>query len=311
MINKPNYTVFAGINGAGKSTMYEDLDKEKLGVRINPDEIAKQLGDFNNPQIQIKAGKVAIIKIRECIDNKLDFNQETTLTGKSILRQMKQLKNEGYKINLNYIGLESKELAHERVKQRVSEGGHNIPEQTIYKRYQESINNLTEAMKLSDDIKVYDNSGEYKRNLVTVEENQIIYKSPNIPQWFKEPLEKYQSKDQELIKHKEITNIKDKIIDTYSKELPSIKHISEKVANFIDNLNSSKGHIHTIKEIKELHNNLGKKLEYNSNSEELKEFKNLNEVVDEFKQAQLKLKQEQAHEKAMTNQLSKANNLEL
>lgn len=308
MNNKPNYNVFAGINGAGKSTLYEEVDKEKLGIRVNADEIAKELGDFNDPRIQIKAGKIAVIKIKECIENKLDFNQETTLTGRSILRQMQELKNNGYKISLHYVGLENKELAHERVKQRVSQGGHNIPEATIYKRYQESIDNLKEAMSLSDNIKVFDNSRTYDRKtLFIVKENKVIFQSDDIAEWFKKTLDHYLSNS----KSKNIVNVKDKIIDIYSKELPAIKHISEKAASIIDNLNNSKGQVFTIKDIKELHNNLGKKLEYNSNSEELKEFKNINEVVDELKQANLSFKQEQAHDKAMTNQLSKVNELEL
>lgn len=106
-------------------------------------------------------------------------------------------------------------------------------------------------------------------------------------------------------------SIKDKIIDMYSEELPGIKHITEKTATIIDNLNEVKGHVHTLKEIKELHNEIGKKLEGSSNKDDLQEFKSLNEVVDDIKQAKLTSKQDQAHEKAMSNQLVKSNVMEM
>lgn len=100
--------------------------------------------------------------------------------------------------------------------------------------------------------------------------------------------------------------IKDKIVSIYTKELPAIKNISEKTASVIENLNNSKGQVHTIKEIKALHNNLGKKLEANYNKDDMQEFKTLNEVVDDLKQAKLRLKQEQAGEKTLENIKSRA-----
>lgn len=105
-------------------------------------------------------------------------------------------------------------------------------------------------------------------------------------------------------------DIKTKIIDMYSKEFPAIKHISEKTANIINDLNEIKGHIHTIKEIKELHNQLGKNVESSSNKDDFQEFKGLNEVVDDIKQAKLTSKQDQAHENTINNQLSKSNVME-
>lgn len=123
-------------------------------------------------------------------------------------------------------------------------------------------------------------------------------------------VEKYikvqEAKLESKIEPKNIVNVKDKIIDIYSKELPAIKHISEKTASVIENLNNSKGQVHTIKEIKALHNNLGKKLEGNYNKDDMQDFKTLNEVVDDLKQAKLKLKQEQAGEKMLENIKSRA-----
>lgn len=80
------YTIFAGVNGAGKSTLYLSM-KEELSnqERVNSDEILKNFGgNWKNQEDQAKAMKEAIRKIKYCLDNKISFNQETTLTGNSI-----------------------------------------------------------------------------------------------------------------------------------------------------------------------------------------------------------------------------------
>lgn len=108
-----------------------------------------------------------------------------------------------------------------------------------------------------------------------------------------------------------LQNIKDKILDLYNKELPAIKFISERSANIINNINKSEGHTLTIKEIKELHNEVGKRLEISNSKDDLQNFNTLTEVVDDIKQAKLSLKQEQAHEKAMNNHLTKSTTMEM
>lgn len=300
MNNNPKYTVFAGINGAGKSTLYENIKIKDLGVRINPDEIAKELGDFNNPSIQIKAGKIAIVKIKECIDKKLSFNQETTLTGKGILRQILKLKENGYSIDLYYVGVKNKELANERVMKRVLEGGHSIPKETIYKRYQESINNLSNVMKLADKIKIIDNSDILNKTLFQSEGDRIIYKAHDIPEWFKNPLEKYLQE-----------NIKEKIVKQYMNDFQGVKYLSADSAKIINDLNESKGKIHTIKEIKQLYNQIGKKIEGTYTKEDLLEFKDLENVINDLKKSKLELKQEQVNEKVIVKNVSKHMELDL
>ena len=100
--------------------------------------------------------------------------------------------------------------------------------------------------------------------------------------------------------------IREKIINAYIEENPEIKFISEKSAQIIDDLSQAKGRILSIKEIKNLHEELGKKLENNYNKDDFHEFKKLNEIVDDIKQAKLTLKQNMAHEKALENNISKS-----
>lgn len=86
----PTYTIFAGVNGAGKSTLYSTLLQENhdFGVRINSDEIViSNGGDWRNQSDQAKAMKMAVKLIKDCMNKGISFNQETTLTGRSMIIQ--------------------------------------------------------------------------------------------------------------------------------------------------------------------------------------------------------------------------------
>ena len=86
----PIYTIFAGVNGAGKSTLYSTLLQENhdFGVRVNSDEIViSNGGDWRNQSDQAKAMKMAVKLIKDCMNKSVSFNQETTLTGRSMIIQ--------------------------------------------------------------------------------------------------------------------------------------------------------------------------------------------------------------------------------
>jgi len=157
----PTYTIFAGVNGAGKSTLYSTLIQENhdFGVRVNSDEIViSNGGDWRNKSDQAKAMKMAVKLIKDCMNKGISFNQETTLTGKSMINNILKAKRLGYKIIMNYVGLSSPELAIQRVAYRVSMGGHGIPEEDIKRRYYVSLSKLKELMSLIDELYIYDNS---------------------------------------------------------------------------------------------------------------------------------------------------------
>ena len=157
----PTYTIFAGVNGAGKTTLYSTLLQENhdFGVRVNSDEIViSNAGDWRNKSDQAKAMKIAVKLIKDCMNKGISFNQETTLTGRSMINNILKAKKLGYKIIMNYVGLSSSELAIQRVAHRVSMGGHGIPEENIKRRYYVSLSKLKELMSLIDELYIYDNS---------------------------------------------------------------------------------------------------------------------------------------------------------
>lgn len=187
---KKIFYLFAGVNGGGKSTLYntESLDINiKDTVRINTDEIVRKIGNWKNDSDQIKAAKIAINLRNNCFQCGKSFNEETTLTGKTILKNIDKAKEQGYELQLFYVGLNSSDIAKERVKNRVEKGGHNIENDVIEKRYYESLKNLKKIISKFDKVYLYDNSIKYK-NIFLFSDNTILFKDKNIT-WSREAIE--------------------------------------------------------------------------------------------------------------------------
>ncbi len=177
------YVLIAGVNGAGKSTLYQSIDSLKNMPRVNLDEIVREFGDWRKASDVMKAGKIAVNKIKEYFDNRVTFNQETTLCGNSIERNIKLAKELGYFIELHYIGVESIEVAKKRIAYRVKNGGHNIPDADIERRYYESLFKLSSIIHLCDLAVFYDNS-EMINRFAIYEEGIMKIVSDEEPIWF-------------------------------------------------------------------------------------------------------------------------------
>lgn len=184
-----NLYLFAGVNGVGKSTMYNSQIEEgiKQSIRINTDEIVRTFGDWKNNADQIKAAKIAIKLRNHCFEEGKSFNEETTLTGKTILKTIDKAKELGYKIYLYYIGVDSPEIAKERVRNRVLKGGHDISSEVIEKRYYESLENLKKIISKCDYVDIYDNTDIYKL-VFSFANNEIIENSISSSKWAKEAI---------------------------------------------------------------------------------------------------------------------------
>ncbi|WP_138202900.1 zeta toxin family protein [Haloimpatiens lingqiaonensis] len=189
----PSYTIFAGVNGAGKTSIYKSIyyDENKDEKRINTDEMVARLGSWEDKNLQIQCGKEAVKLIKEYISKGISFNQETTLCGKSISRNIIKAKEQGFYITMNYIGVETPEIAEARVMHRVENGGHGIPSDTINRRYYESIKNLKEIIAVCNEVNIYDNTEIFKE-IAFLSDGKLIWKELNTPKWFKEVLEKYE-----------------------------------------------------------------------------------------------------------------------
>jgi predicted ABC-type ATPase len=140
----PNLYIIAGCNGAGKTTASYTVLPEMLNCRefVNADEIAKGISPFQPENAAIDAGKIMLSRINELIKLQVDFSFETTLAPKYFVNLIDEAQQKGYFVTLVFFWLNTVDLAIERVKMRVSEGGHNIPEDTIRRRYKSGISNL-------------------------------------------------------------------------------------------------------------------------------------------------------------------------
>ena len=136
--------IIAGCNGAGKTTASYSVLPDILECRefVHADEIAKGLSPFNPSSVAIQAGRLMLHRIDELLLSGVSFSVETTLSTRSYLSLIRQAQEKGYTVNLIYFWLNSPELAIERVKQRVSNGGHDIPPLIVRRRYKAGLNNL-------------------------------------------------------------------------------------------------------------------------------------------------------------------------
>ena len=182
----PTYTIFAGVNGAGKTSIYKSIyyNENKNEKRINTDEMVSRIGSWKDNNLQIKCAREAVRLIKRYIEENISFNQETTLCGNSIIKNLKSAKEKGFYVVMNYIGVENSEIAKERVKIRVSKGDHGIADTDIERRYYESLNNLKRILDICDEINIYDNSERF-REIINIEEGKVIWKAESIPSWAK------------------------------------------------------------------------------------------------------------------------------
>ena len=184
--NMKNYTIFAGVNGAGKTSIYKSIYyKENVAEkRINTDEMVARLGSWQDNNIQMKCARQAVKLIRTYIFEGISFNQETTLSGKSIISNIRLAKEKGFYITMNYIGVESVEIAKERVAIRVRNGGHGIPDEAIERRYSDSLENLNKVINICDKINIYDN-WEMLKLVMVITDGKVIWKADKTPNWLR------------------------------------------------------------------------------------------------------------------------------
>ena len=150
--------IIAGPNGAGKTTFARNfLPKEAQTYQfINADLIAAGLSPFNPDLAAFKAGRIMLSEIEAVSLSGHNFAFETTLSGVHYLTQIKRWQNLGYTVKLWFIKLSTSELAIERVKSRVKQGGHDIPHATILRRFTSGLKNLEKFKLIVDSWVIYD-----------------------------------------------------------------------------------------------------------------------------------------------------------
>ena len=152
--------VLAGPNGAGKTTSAPKLLRDLLGVTefVNADTIAQGLAAFSPELVALEAGAIMLSRLHRLADGRRTFAFETTLAGRSLARWLGQLVSTGYEFHLVFFWQGSPDLAFARVADRVRKGGHDVPEETIRRRYRAGLANFFRLyMPLATNWLFYDN----------------------------------------------------------------------------------------------------------------------------------------------------------
>ena len=156
-----NLYLIAGCNGAGKTTASFTILPEMLDCRefVNADEIARGLSPFQPEKAAFEAGRIMLHRVDELLGRGETFALETTLATKIYQQKVRAAQQQGYTVILLYFWLNNPELAQERVKTRVLEGGHSIAPDVIDRRYWLSIQRLfANYLPLVDEAFIFDNS---------------------------------------------------------------------------------------------------------------------------------------------------------
>jgi predicted ABC-type ATPase len=160
--SRPSIVILAGPNGAGKSTAAPELLQGELAVTdfVNADVIARGLSAFDPDRAAMAAGRVMLARLEDLARQRESFAFETTLASRSFAPWLRDLRASGYAVHLFFLWLSSADLAVQRVADRVRAGGHDVPADTIRRRYRAGVRNLFSLYKpIVTTWAVYDCSG--------------------------------------------------------------------------------------------------------------------------------------------------------
>ncbi len=148
---------------------------------VNADLIATGLSPFAPERAAIHAGRLMLEQIHSLGNRGLDFGFETTLSGKTYVKLLHDLKRKGYNIHLFFLWIRSVKLALERIQLRVQNGGHHIPEAIVRRRFGRSLPNFLRFYKpLADSWTIFDNSGDVPKMIAFEESGKIEILDPDL-----------------------------------------------------------------------------------------------------------------------------------
>jgi len=153
--------IIAGPNGVGKTTFAREFLPNYADCKnfVNADLIAQAMAPFSPETAAVRAGRVMLSEIRSFAEGRVSFAFETTLSGRGYRLLLQQLKAKGYKVHVFFLWVKTVDLALSRVQERVSRGGHDVPEPVIRRRFVRSMQNfLSHYRRLADSWTLFDNS---------------------------------------------------------------------------------------------------------------------------------------------------------
>jgi predicted ABC-type ATPase len=184
--SSPNVVVLAGPNGAGKSTSAPSVLRGALGIDefVNADVIARGLSGFEPERAAMAAGRIMLARLRELARQKSSFAFETTLASRSFAPWLADLMRTGCQFHLVFLWLPHPDMAVARVAARVREGGHDVPEQTIRRRYEAGLSHFFRLYQpMATTWKLCDNSDTPITKLIAAGESNLVRPVADRPAW--------------------------------------------------------------------------------------------------------------------------------
>ena len=176
------YTIIGGVNGTGKSSLTGVLKTQTtdLGQIIDVDEITAENGGS-----AIQGGKIALERIRTCLEKGISFTQETTLSGRKTELTALDARERGYSIRLFYVGLDSAEECLQRIENRVAHGGHDIREEDVLRRFAGRWAAVAKVLPYCDEAHFFDNYNGFVE-VAEYANGELIVKGSKPPAWIQE-----------------------------------------------------------------------------------------------------------------------------
>ena len=180
--------IIAGPNGAGKTTFSVNMiDDGWIEHFVNADEIAKEYAHLPVNKANVLASRVFLKTLDRLAKQNESFAFETTLSGRSHLKRIKALQNDGWLVSLFYLVVSSPDISKDRVAERVAHGGHNIPESDIYRRYPKSLRHFyNDFLPIVDYAECVFNEGNDPTTIFRSFKGELFDQHPELcPQFFK------------------------------------------------------------------------------------------------------------------------------
>lgn len=182
----PVVYILAGPNGTGKTTFFSIAVRGEFISSdlpfINVDLITQSLGAYTSENF-LKAEEIYRDKVQVCIDNKSDFMIESNLASQRSYDWISSIKKKGYDVILYYLSTDDIAINIGRVKRRVAEGGHDIPEEIIKSRYSQSHSYLKTSLSEFKEVYLIDNSTDTAQIIIKIQDGKILEKADEIQSW--------------------------------------------------------------------------------------------------------------------------------
>ncbi len=176
------YTIIGGVNGTGKSSLTGVLRTQttELGQMIDVDKITAE-GKLS----PVAGGRIALQRVRDCLEKGLSFTQETTLSGHRTEATAAEAKRQGYFIRLYYVGLDTVEESLMRIKNRVRRGGHDIPKEDVSRRFSGRWQAVSRVLPYCDEARFFDNDNGFWE-VAEYRNGALLLKGEYRPAWARE-----------------------------------------------------------------------------------------------------------------------------